>query len=75
KDATLAFTTNTPALMELKEGTYYLTLASNGNEIDFNGTKVLGKLTIVSDNKPEPTPEEAVGDIILNTAYFYQNGR
>ena len=75
KDATLAFTTNTPAFMELKAGTYNLTLASNGNEIDFNGTKVLGKLTIMADNKPEPTPEEAVGDISLNSAYFYQNGR
>lgn len=78
KDVTLAFTTNSATFKSLKAGVYNLTLSSNGNIIDFNGTQNLGKLTIVAKTDPAPgptpTPGASSGDAKLNSASFYQNG-
>ena len=71
-DAMLVFTTNTTAFNRLKAGEYTLTVAyGNGQRVMYANTANLGKLIIKS--KQQPTP--SVGDVRINSAFFYQNGR
>ena len=70
--ATLAFSTNTRSFQSLKAGTYTLTITyGNGQSVTYGNSANLGTLII----KSKENPVISTGDVRLNSAFFYQNGR
>jgi peptidase C10 family protein len=68
----LAFSTNNAAFNNLKQGTYKLSVAyNNGNKVMYGTTENIGTLVIKTKNNSDP----AKGDVRLNSAFFYQNGK
>ena len=69
---TLAFSTNTTNFRKLRPGTYTLTITyGNGQNMTYGNSANLGKLVIKSNE----SPYYASGDVRLNSALFYQNGK